>query len=119
MAKKIYHIAQRADWEAAQAAGEYRVDSLTSEGFIHFSEKRQVLLVANTFYAGQRDIILLAVDKEELAAALRYDEHPGPDGEVDKFPHLYGPLNLEAVVGVYTLPVGPDGQFRLPAALEG
>jgi uncharacterized protein (DUF952 family) len=108
----IYHITRAEDWAAAQAAGSYRAGSLDHEGFIHFSTAAQVLRVANFFYRGQVGLVLLAVDEARLGAPLRYEEsEPG----LAPFPHLYGPLNLDAVVAVYAFPPEADGSFRMPA----
>jgi uncharacterized protein (DUF952 family) len=106
----IYHIAARADWEAAQAAGSYAADSLTSEGFIHCSTGAQVLGTAGRFFAGRHDLVLLAIDPARLTAELRYEE--GEPGVL--FPHLYGPLDLRAVVGSYPFAPAADGSFALP-----
>jgi uncharacterized protein (DUF952 family) len=62
----ILHICSLEDWQAAQAAGEYRADSLEAEGFIHCSRPEQILGVANRYYAGstdgKRDLLLLCID---------------------------------------------------------
>ena len=96
---------------AAQAAGAYRAPSLETEGFIHFSTKDQVLATANWLYHGQTGLVLLAVDCDRLTAPLKYDEVPGHG----TFPHLYGALNIDAVVKVF--PFSPDeaGYFSMPA----
>lgn len=109
----IYHMAPAAGWAAAQRDGVYTADSLAGEGFIHFSTREQLLRVAERFYRGQPGLVLLAVDPARLAAELRYEEsEPG-----EHFPHLYGPLNLAAVVAVYPFAPEPDGSFRLPPGL--
>lgn len=107
----IAHLCPAADWQAAQSAGVYRGDTLASQGFIHFSGPGQVLDVANTFYAGREDLVVLWVDPARLQAELRWEFS---DGQL--FPHLYGPLNLDAVSSAPPCPPGPDGSFRrLPA----
>ncbi len=107
----IFHITTAAAWEAARAAGAYAADSLATEGFIHLSTRAQVLMVADNLFRGETGLVLLAVDPARLEAELRYDEvAPG-----QRFPHLYGPLNLDAVVAVHPFPPEPDGSFRLPA----
>jgi glutathione S-transferase len=97
----IFHIAERAGWDAALATGEYTVStlgrSLADEGFIHMSTDAQVPGVATRFYAGVRDLVLLHIDESRLTARLQYDAVPGAP---DPFPHLYGPLNVDAVVAV-------------------
>jgi uncharacterized protein (DUF952 family) len=119
----ITHITTRTAWEQAQHAGEYRAPSLAEVGFIHFSRLEQVLGVANAFYRGQTDLVLLAVDKSRLKAELKDEPpvHPGPsDAAPDPenlFPHLYGPLNLDAVAVVYDFPPEADGSFKIPPAI--
>lgn len=106
----IYHIAERAAWERAMAGADYRAESLEREGFIHFSTAAQVLWVAERFYRGRADLVLLAVDPEQVEAELRYEEsEPG-----ERFPHLYGPLNLTAVVAAHDFTPAEDGGFRMP-----
>jgi uncharacterized protein (DUF952 family) len=102
----IFHITTRAEWETALRAGEYRAPSLETEGFIHLSQRHQVAGVANAVYRGVPDLVLLSVDPERLAAPLRYEQGVHAD---ERFPHLYGPLELSAVVDVLPFPEGPDG----------
>ena len=112
----IYHITTRGEWAAAQQAGSYRTASLDSEGFIHCSTWQQVLPVAKLFYRGRGDLLLLRIDESRLHAPLVWEApaHPDPDkagefDETDRFPHLYGELNLDAVVGLETLYERADG----------
>jgi uncharacterized protein (DUF952 family) len=100
----IYHITSRTAWEHAQQAGAYRAESLTAQGFIHCSTLEQVPRVAQAVFRGQQGLVLLCIDIDKLTAELRY-EPPDPNipaqhysGEL--FPHLYGTLNIDAVVRV-------------------
>ena len=92
---------------AASQIGEYRAASLELEGFIHFSRPEQVLRVANAYYPGQLDLVLLWIDPQKLAAELRWES-----SDWDIFPHLYGALNLDAVVKVVDFAPDNDGIFR-------
>lgn len=94
-------------WKEALNEGEYSAESLISEGFIHFSKPDQLLEVANTYYHGQSDLVLLWVNPEMLEAALKWD----PVGPT-VFPHLYGKLNLDAVQAVSVFLPDSDGSFR-------
>ena len=120
----IYHITTRQSWLDALSIGEYRPASLASDGIIHFSELRQVLGVANAFYVGQKDLVILVVEPSCLEAELKYEApvHPSASASTppadDLFPHLYGPLNADAVVAVVDLPLGADGTFVLPAGIS-
>lgn len=120
----IYHIITAQDWHAAQQAGTYQPDSLNSEGFIHFSTRDQVARVANAFYRGVPDLLLLMVDETALVAELRWEAPapPNPDAapvgpDAELFPHLYGPLNLDAVQQVLPYARGADGVFAAPPEL--
>lgn len=103
----LLHICTAQAWQEAQARGEYRASSLETEGFIHASRPTQVLQVANTFYKGIADLLVLWIDPHRLEAELRWEP---ADGEL--FPHLYGPINLEAVSAVRELRPEADGVFR-------
>lgn len=109
----IYHIATRADWERARADGDYTRSTvnktLAEEGFIHASQASQVARTANKFYRDvPGDLVLLVIDPGRLRAELRYED--GPDAELP-FPHIYGPLNADAVVDARPFAAGPDGAF--------
>jgi len=109
---RIYHIASRADWSAALQQGEYRVStrgrSLEEEGFIHASTAGQVDGVANAFYADAEDLVVLLIDPERLTAPLKYDPVPGA---TEPFPHIYGPLNVDAVTGTAELRRDAEGRY--------
>ncbi len=107
----ILHIAHREAWEQARAAGDYRADTLMTEGFIHCSTPAQVLGPANEMFKGQTELVLLVIDPTRLAAELVYEDCY-ETGQT--FPHIYGPLNLAAVVRAVPFPPGPDGRFSLP-----
>lgn len=118
----IYHITSRSAWGAARQRGEYRAESLESEGFIHCSTSSQVLPVVEKFYRGQRDLLLLTIDPALLSSDLKWEPPSGgtpPPGVPagDLFPHIYGPLNLDAVVKAVDLEANPDGNYNLPIDL--
>ena len=106
----IYHITGVDAWQQAQAEGAYRGDTLSAEGFIHTSTGAQVARTANRFYRGRAGLVLLAIDPAKLSAELRYEA--ASDGEL--FPHIYGPLNLDAVTAVRDFVPAPDGSFIFP-----
>jgi len=118
----IYHITSRSAWSAARQSGEYRAASLETEGFIHCSTGSQVLPVVEKFYMGQRGLLLLTIDPARLSSDLKWEPPAGgtpppgvPKGE--PFPHVYGPINLEAVVKAVDLESNPDGHYDLPIDL--
>jgi ribosomal-protein-serine acetyltransferase len=120
--KMIYHITTRDEWDEAQKIGAYRAPSLASQGFIHFSTINQVVKVANAVYAGQKNLVLLCVDVRQITAPMRYEPPdptiPAEHYEGELFPHVYGELNLSAVLRVDELPCGDDGLFALPPYLD-
>jgi uncharacterized protein (DUF952 family) len=95
----IYHIAERALWEAARGGGEYRPPSLEREGYVHFSRREQVRGTLDRFYRDRDDLIVLEVDPARLGPPL-VDEAAGDGAGV--FPHLYGPLEVAAVVATFS-----------------
>ena len=108
----IYHLTNRADWAAAQAAGQLRPESLAAEGFIHCSQDQaQMLRVAQRLYAGRADLLALAVDTALLAA--RVVTEPSRSGEL--YPHIYGPLEIGAVTAIRPLIPKDGGGFALVA----
>lgn len=103
----IYHITTNADWMLAQKAGVYSPDSLMNEGFIHFSFADQVAATADRYYINVPDLIILAVAQERLNAEVRVETAP----HGGSYPHLYGALNLDAVIDVKLLQKIIDGKF--------
>ncbi len=97
---EILHITTPEKWEHAVAQGEYRVESLETEGFIHFSTSKQLPWVAETFYKDQTGLVVLRVETEMLTSPLKWES---PPDSVELFPHLYGPLCLAAVTRVEPL----------------
>jgi glutathione S-transferase len=115
----LYHIATVPDWDQAQRDGEYRTStrgrSLSDEGFIHASTAAQVLPVANAFYQDELlDLVLLVLDTGRIRAEIRHEPVPG---WADPFPHIYGPLEVTAVVQAVPLERDAAGEFRWPAGL--
>ncbi len=108
----ILHIASVDEWEAAKEAGAYRISTRgksLDDGatFIHASRPEQVSLVANLVYADATEpLCLLLIDTERLVSAVCDED---VDGQT--FPHIYGPLNIDAVVDVRRYERGADGRW--------
>ena len=115
MSEAIFHVTSRTGWAAAQKPGAYTADTLAGEGFIHCSKANQTLRVANNHYHGQHGLVLLVIDPTRLKPEVRWE--PGADKADELFPHVYGPINLDAVVNVLDFEPGADGKFQLPATL--
>lgn len=111
----IYKIVSRADWNAAQAAGVFDGAAIDlADGFIHFSAAEQVEETAAKYFAGQPDLLLIAVDSAKLGDALQWEISRGGA----RFPHLYAPLPLELVARADPLPLGADGRHDFSLLLK-
>jgi uncharacterized protein (DUF952 family) len=107
----LVHLCSAADWSAARTDGLVRPESLERSGFVHLSTTGQVHLPANRLFCGRDDLVLLYVDPARLHSPLRWEPGVPTDPQSMLFPHLYGPLPVEAVVGVASYRPGPDGAF--------
>lgn len=108
----LLHITPKSAWEAAQRDGFYTAPSLETEGFIHCSTPAQVVATAQRFYAGQRGLVLLILDSERIQPEVKYEA--GTDKPDELFPHVYGRINLEAVMRVVDFAPDSDGNWVLP-----
>lgn len=122
----ILHIIARTEWERALLVdGHYRAASLETEGFIHCSTPELVVNVANAFYKDAKGLVLLCIDPTRVAAEVRFEPPAHVDGsssdmEVEDgalFPHIYGPLNGDAVLMVVPFEPDSDGTFSLPSEI--
>ncbi len=102
----IFHVVTSQNWQKAQQQGFYEADSLASEGFIHTSKANQVAGVLERYYPqhallkGPCDLVLLHIDEIKLTAPLKFDMATSVN---ETFPHIYGRLNIDAVVKVEKL----------------
>ncbi|MEO8404301.1 MAG: DUF952 domain-containing protein [Chitinophagaceae bacterium] len=96
----IYRIATSPEWQDAKQKGIYESPSLKTEGFIHCSEENQIAGVLERYFEGQTDLIKLVIDTDKLTS--RYIQEWSPSTQ-DTFPHVYGPINLDAVIKVVNL----------------
>ena len=102
---RIYHLIPEGDWHTTRGSTEWRHPSLAEEGFIHCSKDwEQLERVVRRLYPGRSDMVALEVDTEQLEWELVWE--PSRSGEV--YPHIYGPLNLSAVVQVWKLGIDDD-----------
>ncbi len=100
MTARIFHITTLQVWEQQKAAGSYRHESLETEGFIHCSNEGQVEATWRRIFGGEAGLVILEINVKQLTSEIRYEE--GEPGEM--FPHIYGPLNIDAVTSVSVLP---------------
>jgi uncharacterized protein (DUF952 family) len=107
--RQIFHILPPSAWQG-ESRQPYQAQSLETEGFIHCSNRDQVARVANLFHAGADELVVLSINADLLGNRLR-DEDPGIG---ESFPHVYGPIERSAVLGVTPLRRGPDGRWVFP-----
>ena len=109
----IFHITQSQQWEEAKQLKSYRGETLDSEGFIHCSTLPQVVKSANKFFVGKKGLLLLLIDSEKVKSEIKYELAAG-----ENYPHIYGSLNVDAVLKVVEFEPGTDGKFELPKELR-
>jgi uncharacterized protein (DUF952 family) len=114
--ERIYHLALASDWETARAGDSgYRTSTLGQDlidvGFIHCSYADQVQRIADLIYRDRDDVLLLTIDQDRLHSRV-VDE--SVDGGDDEFPHIYGPIDFDAVLDVIPLIRRPDGTLVIP-----
>jgi glutathione S-transferase len=117
----IFHIASVSDWAAAHLEGAYTTStrgvSLAEEGFIHCSRYFQITTVLDSFYADhQGSLAVLTINPRRLSSPMRFDDAPGADLS---YPHIYGPLNRDAVVSTSPIVRGEDGLLTFDWFLPG
>ncbi|HEY3922121.1 MAG TPA: DUF952 domain-containing protein [Gaiellaceae bacterium] len=109
----LVHFARKADWEEAQESKSYSTPDLEETGFIRALTPAQAAEHANAELAGEDDVVLLWIKEPELRAAI---VHKRPDGQElgDLYPHIYGPINTDAVARAVELEPWAPGGFVLP-----
>lgn len=111
----IYKICDRNDWAQATAEGRYDgSEHDRRDGFIHFSTAGQLPGTLAKHYAGQGDLLLIALDAGALGDALKWEAARGGD----LFPHLYAPLPTGAALWEKPLAFGEDGGPILPPEVQ-
>jgi uncharacterized protein (DUF952 family) len=118
--ERIYHLALAKDWETARAGDSgYRTSTLGQDlvdvGFIHCSYADQVQRIADLVYRNRDDVLLLTIDQDRLHSRI-VDEAPEGGDEDEEFPHIYGPVDFEAVLDVIPLVRRPDGTLNIPVS---
>ncbi|QEC67050.1 DUF952 domain-containing protein [Panacibacter ginsenosidivorans] len=93
----IYHITTKKEWQTALANGIYQATSLHTEGFIHCSTAQQVAGVLQRYFVGKTDLVKLTIDTLKLHSQFQYDFSSSVN---EAFPHVYGAINLDAVIHV-------------------
>jgi release factor glutamine methyltransferase len=103
----IYHICSREDWQKAEHQGFYQSASFSDEGFIHCSQSDQYIEVANRYFHGVLGLVVLSIDPVKLTSEIRWEKSADA-----YYPHIYGPINLDAVISIDDLFPGSDGTYQ-------
>ncbi len=115
-AHRLYHAAIPEDWDRATAVGMYEVSTrgrtLAEEGFIHASYENQVERVANMFYGDLDELVLVVLDRDALDVDV-VDESPTGDPADEHFPHIFGPILVDAAIEARPWRRRPDQAWRL------
>lgn len=106
----IFHLVPSDDWKTYQDAGLYKPETLEEEGFIHCSNGSQVQEVANRYYKGKKNLMLIVIDVASLESDVKLEQ--AGDSE-EKFPHIKGPLNIDAIIDKIKLEPEEDGTFYI------
>ena len=117
MESMIYHLVLEPDFRAQREAAQYTPANLSADGFVHCSLEASVVPVANDYYAdAPAQLLLLEIDPDKLAAETRYEAAAPIEGggtahleNAPVFPHVYGPIDMAAVVGIGVLGRNADG----------
>ncbi len=94
---KIIHITQKKDWDNCQLKGVYSSDTLESQGFIHCCLPEQVEAVKEQWFKGVQNLLLLEIETELLSSKVIFENL---EGGREQFPHVYGPINFEAITRI-------------------
>ncbi len=107
----IFHICSDDEWQRARVAGRYAPEALAADGFVHCSDPGTVHLPANHLYAGRTDLVLLQIDPSRLTAPVRWEPGSADDAAGPWFPHIYGVVEVAAVVAVHPFRPNSGGGF--------
>jgi uncharacterized protein (DUF952 family) len=105
----IYHIVDKKAWKDNARSGAYMPESVASEGFIHCSTAQQLQDTANRFFKGKSGLLLVLISTVQVRAEIKYEQ----SADHGIFPHIYGALNLDAVLDTISLIPEPDGTFNV------
>ncbi len=103
----IYHIAVGDEWESQAHLPIYAPNRYEEDGFIHCSEKHQLEPVASHHFRCRDDLVLLELMPTRLEPETKYEQ-----GGKEKFPHIYGPINKDAVNRTIEVRCNDDGLFQ-------
>ena len=106
----IFHVVKKEDWKSQKKDSRYHPDSLDSEGFIHCASGNNIEDVTNRLYEGETNVLLIIINTTLVEPEIRYESSDDSD---TKYPHIYGPLNMDAVVDKIELAAEDDGSYKI------
>lgn len=108
-----YHATPKTHWDALDPDESYLPRDFETDGFIHCTDGAEALsIVLTTYYRDEPgDWVVLYVDADQITSPMRYDD------PAEVFPHVYGPINRDAIVAVKEIGRAADGTFLRPQAL--
>ena len=115
MNKIILHITTRHEWETALHQGIYKPLMFDTEDFIHCSTTEQIVDTANKFFKDEPDLVLLCINTKKVKGKIVYENLVGGDKQ---YPHIYAPLNTDAVERVIDFHPVADGHFKFPEEIN-
>ena len=115
MSPRTFHITSAAEWSEAKETSFYKPTGFERERFIHLSYSHQLLTVAHRFYAGQKGLVILAIDSSKIKDGLIEENL---EGGKELYPHFYGVLPTDVVIDAIAFPCNADGGFNLPEELN-
>ena len=104
--KFVYHVIKSDEWQNISRLENYEPESLSKEGYIHFSLHDQIAGVIDRYYKNQEHLIILKIDVNKIKSKLKFERV----ADREAFPHLYGLLNLDSVVGIYPITKDDNNQ---------
>lgn len=108
----IYHIAQLSEWTRAKEQGFYSTATFKIDGYIRCLLREQILDMAQEYFLHIKDLLLLEISEMNVIPKIGYKKFNGKE-----FPHVYGPLNLNSVIGDHPFQQTNNGAFELPVGL--
>lgn len=114
----VCKIMSREDWDQTLGSGndyEARIEADLKDGFIHCSTDQQLTKTLNRWYTDVDEVLVAVIDPEKLSGELKWE----PNFEGEDFPHIYGPIDVDAVAGAYEVKRSTDGGWQVPSELGG
>jgi uncharacterized protein (DUF952 family) len=117
--RTIVIISNESFWTESQKTGEYIQSTIGSTlddvGFIHCTSPEQTIMIANRHFAQYENLILLMIDSGKVKPEVKFEASLSGRGGI--YPHIYGPLNVDAVYNVVALSKNENGGFTTPPEL--